>query len=981
MNVKLKKLLSVCLAAVLLLSAAPLSALELHLPAFGALFRSAKELAPKASAADYLTSGYCGDTVNGDGTNIAWSIDENGVLTLTGTGVMGSTPNREDNRVTKLIVGEGITCLADYAFAYCQNLVEIVLPSTLETTGGSTFSNNTSLISIDFGGTREIGGNAFRECTGLLSVDIPGTVEEIGPQAFYLASNLHEVLFHEGLKKISHQAFWHCYYELSIANDCEPIVLPDSLEEIGYEAFRYCRYLRSVDLGNGVKSIENNAFSDSTALSGEIVFPDSCEFVGGAAFKNTAVTAFVIGSGMKDFRSSSNMDSLVSIDVSADNTVYASYDGVLFTKGYTQLVQVPAKEVLNIPAEFPFQDYNFLIGWTAVSYVNIDEDNQAYCSIDGIVYLKDRSILVGCPQALHGSVTIANGTREIGGNAFRECTGLLSVDIPGTVEEIGPQAFYLASNLHEVLFHEGLKKISHQAFWHCYYELSIANDCEPIVLPDSLEEIGYEAFRYCRYLRSVDLGNGVKSIGNYAFDKCVFLSTIRLSNSLESWDLGNSSYSNISSLTVPNRYTELKNYGNVTVPASGGVIRGYCGSSAHEMAVKRLYTFESLGHSWLDWYTVTPATFEHDGIERRDCAYCDGYEERVTPKLQQDTYTATFVADGRVVSSVDFQKGTTTIEEPAVPARDRYTGRWEDYTLNDADITINAVYTLIQSGDVSEIETESSVTHYIEKDNVLFRLKAYSDAKTVKSIVSQSIPLDIVLVVDQSGSMDEPLGGSVKKVDALKDAAAAFIERVAENAAVTGADHRIAIAGFGLAGSYSGYLYNENTELLTSPRGILPYADITPADYAGALVSVGSKQRLLDAVASIEARGATAADLGLEMAKGVFANTDSTGRERVVVFMTDGEPTYTSGFQTSVANAAVYNANLLKNAYDALIYSVGVFGSAEANNAKIRAFMKPRCRSFMLMKTGRSEKCGLVWGKRSFSCRQGCCSWHPGFPA
>ena len=358
---------------------------------------------------------------------------------------------------------------------------------------------------------------------------------------------------------------------------------------------------------------------------------------------------------------------------------------------------------------------------------------------------------------------------------------------------------------------------------------------------------------------------------------------------------------------------------------------------------------------------MTPATFEHDGIERRDCAYCDGYEERVTPKLQQDTYTATFVADGRVVASVDFQKGTTTIDEPAVPARDRYTGRWEDYTLNDADLTINAVYTLIQSGDVSEIETESSVTHYIEKDNVLFRLKAYSDAKTVKSIVSQSIPLDIVLVVDQSGSMEDTLGGSVKKVDALKDAAAAFIERVAENAAVTGADHRIAIAGFGLAGSYSGYLYNENTELLTSPRDILPYADITPADYAGALVSVGSKQRLLDAVNAIEARGATAADLGLEMAKGVFANTDSTGRERVVVFMTDGEPTYTSGFQTSVANAAVYNANLLKNAYDALIYSVGVFGSAEANNAKIRAFMNavssnyPAARSYTSLGAAASD--------------------------
>ncbi len=1023
MNSGVKKLLSVFLAAVMLLSAAPLAAMDLRLP-------EAKPFAPVAKAADYLTSGYCGDTVNGDGTNIAWAIDDDGVLTLTGSGVMGSTPNREDNRVTKVIVGEGITRLADYAFAYCQNLVEVVLPSTLETTGKYSFSNDTALTTIDFGGTREISDYAFSPCWALGEVHIPGTVktigdhafegcvrltsvtlnegiESIGERAFYSARlteidipgsvrtiddyafawcvRLQNVTLHEGLKTIGTAAFMALGYDNE--NGIKSIVIPDTVETIGCSAFQDCELLESVSLGNGVVAIEADAFSGCDLLTGDIVFPDSCVSVGHNAFQKTKVTSFYLGVGVEHFETSADMNDLDRIDVSPLNENYASYDGVLYNKTFSSLIQIPIKETLNLPAAFPLQNIpdcggNFLLGWRQIKAVNAHEDSTVYSSADGILYSKDGKTLILCPQGRTEAVVIPDTTEMIADHAFRACWTLGAVHIPGTVktigdhafegctrltsvtlnegiESIGERAFYSArlteidipgsvrtidnyafawcERLQNVTLHEGLKTIGTAAFMALRYDNE--NGIKSIVIPDTVETIGCSAFQDCELLESVSLGRSVKILGGDVFSGCDKLKTVYSSECLQTFDFRFERFHTLELLSFPNRYTELKNYGNVTVPASGGVIRGYCGSSAHEMAVKRLYTWESLGHSWLDWYTVTPATFEHDGIERRDCAYCDGYEERVIPQLQQDIYTATFVADGTVVASVDFQKGTTSIEEPAVPARDRYTGRWEDYTLNDADITIHAVYTLITSGDVSDIETESTVTHYTEKDNVLFRLKAYSDAKIVKSVVSQSIPLDIVLVVDQSGSMDDTLGGNVKKVDALKSAAAGFIEAVAANAEMTGADHRIAIAGFGLAGNYSGYLTNENTELLTSSRGIVPYADITPADYAGALVSVSNSEALLGAVNAIEARGATAADLGLEMAKGVFANTDSTGRERVVVFMTDGEPTYTNGFSASVANAAVYNANLLKNAYDALIYSVGVFGSAEANSSKVCAFM------------------------------------------
>ncbi|MEE0871886.1 MAG: vWA domain-containing protein, partial [Ruminococcus sp.] len=444
-------------------------------------------------------------------------------------------------------------------------------------------------------------------------------------------------------------------------------------------------------------------------------------------------------------------------------------------------------------------------------------------------------------------------------------------------------------------------------------------------------------------LKNVTIGNGTEEVGG--FDNCPNLKSLVLPESVKYYTAGkgtaNGNYNGIRNLTVNNRNCIISGIDSL---AEGITITAYCGSPAHKAAVKRNAHFVSLGHEYLDWYTVTPASKTAEGTERRDCAYCDHYEERTIPMLRDETHKATFVADGQVVSVVEFTDAMTSIEEPPVPAKDRYLGEWEDYTLGDEDITVNAVYTLIKAEDAEDIQTDSIAELYDKTDDVLFTVKASSAAKTVKSTISQSIPLDIVLVADQSGSMADSLGGTQTKVEALKEAAAGFVAQVSANAKATGADHRIAIAGFGLAGNYTGYQQNENTELLTTASGApIVYHNIKPSDYAGALLPVlsgsSTNPSVTAAVNAIDARGATAADLGLEMAKSIFANTDSSGRQRVVVFMTDGEPTYSSSFQTSVANSAIANARVLKNTYDATVYSIGVFDDTQAGNKNIQAFM------------------------------------------
>ncbi|MDD6011354.1 MAG: leucine-rich repeat protein, partial [Oscillospiraceae bacterium] len=732
-------------------------------------------------------------------------------------------------------------------------------------------------------GTGRMAAEAFKYDLRIKNVVIGEGVENIASYAFRDCTNLVSVDVQNGAETIDNYAFYEC-------SKLTDITLPDSLTSIGLSAFGYCSALTNITLPDSLTSIGLSAFRCCYALT-DIVLPDSVTSIGSDAFAVCSSLATVtIGSGLKSLSvdAFNYCSKLSTISVSKDNTAYASVDGIVYNKEKTKLLIVPAaiSGEITIPATVEEFTYKAVDSCENLTAIHVEDGNLNYKSVDGIVYTADGKTVLCCPRGKVGSVDVQNGAETIDKFAFYNCSKLTD-----------------------------------------------------ITLPDSLTSIGYDAFYNCYALKSINILPAITKISNSIFAYCGF-TNLTLPETVQSFD--HASWSKLKILTIENKYCKYTSTAAPSFPADC-TVRAYCGSPGHELAVKRLLNFESLGHTYLGWYTVTPATYEADGIERRDCTYCGGYEERVIPKLQQDVFTATFVADGETIATVDFPKGAEKIEEPAVPAKDRYIGEWEDYTLSDSNLTINAVYTLIKSENASDIHTSSDVVHYTDADDVLLKLRAWSDAKVVKSTVSKSVPLDIVLVVDQSGSMDETLGSSTKKIDALKNTAKEFIHTVFENAKMTGADHRISLVGFGLSGDYKGFEKNENTELLTSERGIVKFENIKSSDYASSLLSVSEagevNEALLNAVDSIEARGATAADLGFEMAKGVFANTDSTDRQRVVVFMTDGEPTYLSGFQTSVANSAIANAATLKKAYDASIYSVGVFSQRESEDANINRFM------------------------------------------
>lgn len=194
----------------------------------------------------------------------------------------------------------------------------------------------------------------------------------------------------------------------------------------------------------------------------------------------------------------------------------------------------------------------------------------------------------------------------------------------------------------------------------------------------------------------------------------------------------------------------------------------------------------------------------------------------------------------------------------------------------------------------------------------------------------------------------ETAGETIKRVDALKDATRNFVNSVNRKAAGqdgnlgTGDDinHRVAVVGFA---SESGY--GDNTELLSisgnnSGNVGVAYNNITDQNLKDVLQSMDTmpgQNMVTSAINALATNGATRADLGLEMAQRILAANpvpEGEKRNRVVVFFTDGQPTSSNGFETSVANAAITQAGTIKNG-GASVYSIGIFDGANATSAGI----------------------------------------------
>ena len=285
------------------------------------------------------SSGACGD-------NLSWTLNSEGVLTITGSGAMNSwsSPNdvpwrSERESITSVVMSGAITNIGTSAFFQCSGLTSITIPNSVTAIGDQSFSHCSSLKSISIPNrVNRIGKWGFYHCTSLVKITIPASITSIGYAAFCGCSNLASVTINNGLSIIEEGAFQHCTSLTSItiptsvtsigtcpftyctrlnnitvsssnssfsSSDgvlfnknkteiiCYPAgktgnsyTIPDSVITIGTHAFFECRQLSSITIPSNVSNIATYAFYDCTGLSA-ITIPKSVTSIGYMAFRDS----------------------------------------------------------------------------------------------------------------------------------------------------------------------------------------------------------------------------------------------------------------------------------------------------------------------------------------------------------------------------------------------------------------------------------------------------------------------------------------------------------------------------------------------------------------------------------------------------------------------------------------------------------------------------------------------------------------------
>ena len=382
--------------------------------------------------ADELTEPVGGEC----GTNLTWSLDADGILTVSGTGEMSKSqtyPWKEySDNIKNVIVESGVTSIADSAFSSLPNLTKVTLPDSVTSIGYACFAGSSSLTEINLpdsiteigkysftssglknvtlpSNLKKVASNLFSGCRSLESVYIPDSVTEIEgsvfagssvktvrlsenitniPEGMFSNSELESIELPSSIKQIGEGAFSSCHLT--------KITLPEGLEIIGNDAFSSCNSLKSVSLPSTLRSIGENAFIYTRNLE-SITIPGNVEKIETKAFgysgiktlffeesNNNSVLdiydyAFADCSRLKTIELSSNIKSIGADSFSgcsAIDTVLLDFDPDLIRYDFAQFItriNTHGPIVIFVPTAY-LDEYKTLYANLGITFKGDTED-------------------------------------------------------------------------------------------------------------------------------------------------------------------------------------------------------------------------------------------------------------------------------------------------------------------------------------------------------------------------------------------------------------------------------------------------------------------------------------------------------------------------------------------------------------------------------------------------------------------------------
>ena len=342
-----------------------------------------------------------------------------------------------------------------------------------------------------------------------------------------------------------HKAPWYIY-----ADSIKYLAFPEGLTYVGMNAFASCYVLEDVSFPNSVTSIGPSAFQDCRGLL-DVTFPDKLEAIKDHAFfnckglTNLTIPNSVLELGTEAFSQCSNLKSI-------------SLSNNLKTIGVQCFQNDWALSSIFIPASVIDIEHGPFNACLDLAAINVDEANENYCSVEGILFTKDKTVLIQypCNKKDRTSYTIPGSVTKVSDNAFSNCK-LKFVTLPNTVVEVGNGAFYsysfespIYNNL--IFAHlpynyqggytipDGIQYIAGAAFIYCA-------DLTKISIPSTVTTIGRDAFYGCSRLRSLDIPSSVTTIESYAFANCASLTSVTIPENVS--HLKTKAFSNCTGLT------------------------------------------------------------------------------------------------------------------------------------------------------------------------------------------------------------------------------------------------------------------------------------------------------------------------------------------------------------------------------------------------------------------------------------------------
>lgn len=485
---------------------------------------------PQTGGTAYPITGTWGD-------NLTWTLDEDGLLIISGNGEMEEAEcdnetgewsfswwdYRDD--ITAVVIGDGVTSVATGAFGNYTTITSVSLPDTMQALKNGAFHNTgiTYIYVPDSVTTMEMSsinscanleyaripgglylGELFYNCVSLKSVEFGGDCES-GMCGFYNCDSLTDL-------------GWYTQSTIGISDfrDCDgftDLVIPDWITDLDMCAFAECDNLESVTIPASVTSIDAGAFDDCPALA-EIWFEGDAPVLDGGIFGNVVATAYYPAG-----------------NTTWTEAVMAEFGGSITWVAYEQTAN-PTSGTCGENLTWALEDGVLTITGTGAMF-------------DYAEWWEEDGELAPWPQDSISSVIIEEGVTSIGANAFY-LSNLNSVSIADSVTSIGSNAFYYCASLTEVTLPRNLTEAGSNAFsWTGLYSVTI---------PGSLKTIGSGMFGFCQQLQSVVIEEGVEEIGSGAFSCCVSLTDITIPDTVTI--IGSIAFSECHSLR------------NITIPAS-----------------------------------------------------------------------------------------------------------------------------------------------------------------------------------------------------------------------------------------------------------------------------------------------------------------------------------------------------------------------------------------------------------------------------